>query len=143
MSTVNIKQLESSVVPVRKSAGAVGYDLVSTEEVTIEVGQHVLVGTGIAMQLPYDMECQVRPRSGLAVKHGVTVLNSPGTIDSDYRGEVKVCLINHGHKPYTVMPGYRIAQAVFAEVELPTMRVVDDIAPTDRGQGGFGHSGGC
>ena len=102
-----------------------------------------LIPTGITIELPPYMEAQVRPRSGLALKHGITVLNSPGTIDSDYRGEIGVILINHSRNPFTIRPGDRIAQLVFAEVTKVHLTKVEDISRlTGRGEGGFGSSGG-
>lgn len=101
-----------------------------------------MVETGLAIALPAGFEAQVRPRSGLAAKHGVTVLNSPGTIDADYRGEIKVILINHGAEPYTVERGARIAQMVIQPVVRASLFETDDLGETDRGEGGFGSSGG-
>jgi dUTP pyrophosphatase len=100
-----------------------------------------LIPTGISMALPPGVEAQVRPRSGLAARHGVTCLNSPGTIDSDYRGEIRVILINLGSEPFFVRRGDRIAQLVFTPVLRVSLRVVDDLDPTRRGEGGFGHTG--
>ena len=108
---------------------------------TIEPGRHVLVPCGFAVALPYGYEAQIRPRSGLAAKFGVTVLNAPGTIDCDYRGEVKVLLINHGQTPFVVEPGMRIAQMVIAAVEQIAWAEKDTLPDTERGEGGFGHTG--
>ena len=108
---------------------------------TLEPGAFALIPTGLAMALPPHHEGQVRPRSGLAAKHGVTVLNSPGTIDADYRGEVKVVLINHGTARFVVEHGMRIAQLVVAEVVQVSMAVVEALDATSRGQGGFGSTG--
>jgi dUTP pyrophosphatase len=124
------------------SDGAAGLDLAALvdSEVTIAPGARALVGTGIAVELPHRHEAQVRPRSGLAYKHGVTVLNSPGTIDEDYRGEIKVLLINHGSEPFVVRSGDRIAQLVIA----PVTRVELEegaLGDTARGAGGYGHTG--
>jgi dUTP pyrophosphatase len=125
------------------SEGAAGMDLAASldADVTIAPGQRALVSTGLAIALPRGYEAQVRPRSGLAVKHGVTVLNAPGTIDEDYRGEIKVILINHGDEPFVIKHGERIAQLVVA----PVVRVVLDEQPSldnsARGAGGFGHTG--
>lgn len=104
-------------------------------------GQRALIPTGLYLELPEGTEAQVRPRSGLAYKHGVTVLNSPGTIDADYRGEVGVLLINHGQEPFTVNDGERVAQLVVARYERVTLRAGEDLGTTERGSGGFGHSG--
>ncbi|HPN83153.1 MAG TPA: dUTP diphosphatase, partial [Spirochaetota bacterium] len=100
-----------------------------------------LVPLGFEMALPATMEAQIRPRSGLALKHGVTLANAPGTIDADYRGEVRVILVNLGTEPFTVEPGMRIAQMVFARVEHPAVLTVNELDATVRGAGGFGHSG--
>ena len=128
-------------LPTRGTAQAAGYDVRSAEEVTLEPGEIRLVGTGFAMELPAHLECQVRPRSGLALKHGITVPNSPGTIDPDYRGEVRVILQNLGPKPVRLERGERIAQLVFARFETPELVVVDMLTGTARGAGGFGSTG--
>ena len=128
-------------MPAYETAGAAGFDLRSAEDLTLAAGARALVATGIAMALPTGHEGQVRPRSGLAVKHGVTVLNSPGTVDEDYRGEVKVPLINHGPIEFTVTPGMRIAQKLIKPVPRTTWVEVDELPPTARGAGGFGHTG--
>jgi len=137
-------------LPKYQTAGAAGVDLLAAvnEPVSLEPGAYALVPTGITIAVPIGHEAQVRPRSGLAFKHGVTVLNAPGTIDSDYRGEVGVLLINHGKEPFVVNRGERIAQMVVA----PLTRVVwqsmgvastseDKLSATERGQGGFGSTG--
>lgn len=111
------------------------------DALTLEPGDVQLVPCGFAIELPHGFEAQVRPRSGLAAKHGVTVLNAPGTIDSDYRGEVKVILINHGDAPFVVTPGMRIAQMVVAAVEQVEWAPADSLADTSRADGGFGHTG--
>jgi dUTP pyrophosphatase len=125
------------------SDGAAGMDLAASldTEVTIAPGQRALVGTGLAIALPRGFEAQVRPRSGLAAKHGVTVLNAPGTIDEDYRGEIKVILINHGDEPFVVKSGERIAQMVIAPVARVTLVEADSLDGSTRGAGGFGHTG--
>ena len=107
----------------------------------IETGEFALVPCGFAIALPHGFEAQVRPRSGMAARHGVTVLNAPGTIDGDYRGEVKVILINHGREPFTVTPGMRIAQLVVAAVERVVWAPADELPETSRADGGFGHTG--
>jgi len=124
------------------SVHAAGYDLTATveEDITIHPGARALVGTGIAIALPLGHEAQVRPRSGLAYKHGVTVLNSPGTIDADYRGEVKVLLINHGQEPFVVKSGERIAQLVIARVTASRFEE-GPLDETERGAGGYGSTG--
>ncbi|MDX1582489.1 MAG: dUTP diphosphatase, partial [Thermoanaerobaculia bacterium] len=111
------------------------------EALTIEPGARVLIPTGLAIALPGGLEGQVRPRSGLALNHGITVLNSPGTIDADYRGEIKVILINHGEEPFRIERGMRIAQLVVARVEACEIEVVHELTETARGAGGFGSSG--
>ena len=130
-------------LPKYMSDGAAGMDLAASldTEVTIAPGQRALFGTGLAIALPRGFEAQVRPRSGLAAKHGVTVLNAPGTIDEDYRGEIKVILINHGDEPFVVKSGERIAQMVIAPVARVTPVEADSLDGSTRGAGGFGHTG--
>jgi dUTP pyrophosphatase len=137
---VIIEELEKGFMPERATDGSVGYDLKSRESVYIAHGTIVCVATGIKLQLPLGYEAQIRPRSGLAKKFGVTVLNSPATIDSDYRGEVSVLLINHGALDYPVAKGQCIAQMVFNKVELPII-IQDKVNETVRGEGGFGSTG--
>lgn len=122
---------------------AAGMDLRANLDapLTLEPGCRVLVPTGLHMALPKGYEAQVRPRSGLALKHGITVLNSPGTIDADYRGEVGVLLINLGHEPFVINHGERIAQMVVARHECVEWEAVDKLEDTERGAGGFGHTG--
>lgn len=130
-------------LPQRMSQWASGYDLFAavTEAVVLQPGERTLVPTGIAISMPANMEAQIRPRSGLAWKHGITVLNSPGTIDADYRGEIKVLLINHGSEPFTIENNERIAQMVFQTVPAVEFVEVDELSETVRGAGGFGHTG--
>jgi len=128
-------------LPARATAGAAGADLVAAEEATIAPGSVHAVATGIALAIPEGYEGQVRPRSGLALKHGVTVLNAPGTIDADYRGEVKVILINHGREPFRIARGDRIAQLVVAPVSASRFERVEALTDTARGTGGFGSTG--
>ena len=109
--------------------------------ISIAPGERVLIPTGLYIQLPYGYEAQIRPRSGLALKYGITVLNTPGTIDADYRGEIGVCLINHGNDTFDVHHGNRIAQIVFAKVEQAALVEVSELVNTKRGDGGFGHTG--
>ena len=126
------------------SEHAAGADLVAcleSPELTIAPGQRQLVGTGCAIELPVGYEAQVRPRSGLALKHGITVLNTPGTIDADYRGEVKVLLVNLGAEPFTLKSGERIAQMVIAPVVRARLEEVESLSSTTRGAGGYGHTG--
>lgn len=132
-------------LPAYQSEGAAGLDLLAAvpedAPVMIAPGHRALIPTGIALALPAGMEGQVRPRSGLAAKHGITVLNAPGTIDSDYRGEVQVLLINLGAEPFAVTRGMRIAQLIVAFVTLAQLREAPDLDETERGAGGFGSSG--
>jgi dUTP pyrophosphatase len=128
-------------LPAYATAGAAGLDLRSAETLTLKPGLRALVSTGLAIALPDHHEAQIRPRSGLAVKHGVTVLNSPGTIDADYRGEIKVPLINHGQEDFVITRGDRIAQMVIAPVVQVTLQEVTSLDETERGAGGFGSSG--
>lgn len=128
-------------LPTHATAGAAGADLVAAEEATIRPGAIHAVATGIALAIPQGFEGQVRPRSGLALKHGVTVLNAPGTIDADYRGEVKVILINHGPEPFRIQRGDRVAQLVVAPVAPVRFERVDVLPDTARGEGGFGSTG--
>lgn len=144
MTRVEIKRLSNGKdlpLPAYETAGAAGMDLRAAENVTLKPGARHLVATGLSIALPAGFEAQVRPRSGLAVKYGVTVLNAPGTIDCDYRGEIKVPLINHGAEDFVVARGDRVAQMVVAAVSRITWTEVDDLAPTTRGDGGFGSSG--
>jgi dUTP pyrophosphatase len=128
-------------LPAYATAGSAGLDLRAAEALTLKPGARALVATGLAMALPDGFEAQVRPRSGLAVKHGITVLNAPGTIDSDYRGEIKVPLINHGSEDFPIARGDRIAQMVIARVEQVELEDVAALDDTPRGVGGFGSSG--
>ncbi len=139
---VKIKLSNGAVVPKYQSAGAAGCDLhaLLTEPVVIQPGETALIPTGLFIEVPAGFEAQVRPRSGLAAKHSVTVLNSPGTIDSDYRGEVKVILINHGKQDFEVKNGERIAQIVFQKVEQAVF-IEGELAQSARGHSGFGSSG--
>lgn len=146
MKKVEIKQLpgnEDLSLPKRMSSGASGFDLFAAVERTIEIepGKWKLIPTGIAIAMPVGLEAQVRPRSGLALKHGITVLNTPGTIDADYRGEIGVILLNLGDKPFSVKRGERIAQMVFQEVASVELKLVESLEETERGAGGFGHTG--
>ncbi len=145
---VDVQQLphgEGLPLPAYQSASAAGLDLLAAvaEEapVTLAPGKHALVPTALAIALPTGFEAQVRPRSGLAAKHGVTVLNSPGTIDADYRGEISVLLINLGDQPFTIRRGERIAQMIVAPVVQATLRKVESLNATERGAGGFGSTG--
>ncbi|RVQ66982.1 dUTP diphosphatase [Croceicoccus ponticola] len=128
-------------LPAYASDGAAGMDVVSAEERVLNPGDRAAVATGIAMAIPEGYEVQIRPRSGLALKHGITVPNTPGTIDSDYRGELKVILINHGVEPYKIRRGDRIAQAVLSPVVQASWLEVHELDETSRGEGGFGSTG--
>lgn len=128
-------------VPAYATEGAAGMDVVSAEDLILSPGARHAVATGFAMAIPPGFEVQVRPRSGLALKHGVTCLNTPGTIDSDYRGEVKVILANLGSEPFEIKRGDRIAQLVPAPVQRAIFTPVDSLDDTERGSGGFGSTG--
>jgi len=146
VARVQIQRLPGSrdlELPVRASEQAAGVDLYAAIEapLTLEPGQRALVPTGIAVALPAGYEGQVRPRSGLAVKRGITLVNSPGTIDADYRGEIKVILINLGAEPVTFTRGDRVAQLVVQRLPNIEWEAVDELAATRRGAGGFGHTG--
>lgn len=132
---------EGLPLPTYATPDSAGVDLASTEDVRLESGARALLPTGLALALPPGFEGQVRPRSGLAVRHGLTVLNSPGTIDADYRGEIKVPLINLGEEAFQVERGMRIAQLVIAPVVQAFFEEVESLDDTDRGSGGFGSSG--
>lgn len=144
MPTIEFKRLphsEGLPVPAPATAGAAGHDVTSADEGSLAPGERRIFRTGLALAIPHGWECQVRPRSGLALKHGVTLPNSPATIDSDYRGELMIALINHGQEPFTVSRGMRIAQLVFARVEPVEWRQVGELPATERGAGGFGSTG--
>ncbi|MEO0420153.1 MAG: dUTP diphosphatase [Pseudomonadota bacterium] len=143
---VELKRLEHGAdlpLPAYATDGAAGMDVVSAEDVTIEPGARHAVATGLSMAIPQGYEIQVRPRSGLAFKHGITVPNTPGTIDSDYRGELKVLLINHGAQAFDIARGDRVAQLVLAPVVQAAWDEVDELDATARGEGGFGSTGGA
>src|SRR5438874_3862545 len=132
---------EGLPLPARATEHAAGLDVVAAEDVTLAPGQRHAVATGFAIAIPHDHEVQVRPRSGLALKHGITCLNTPGTIDSDYRGEVKVILANLGADPFEVRRGERVAQLVPAPVLRADFVEVETLSETSRGAGGFGSTG--
>jgi dUTP pyrophosphatase len=134
---------EDLPLPVKMSTGSSGFDLHAAihGEVHIEPGKWKLIKTGIAISMPNGLEAQVRPRSGLALKHGITVLNTPGTIDADYRGEIGVIVLNLGEEAFVVRRGERIAQLVFMSVPQVEIQVVEQLDDTARGSGGFGHTG--
>ncbi len=150
MSAINldIRQLphgKGLPLPAYQSTQAAGLDLLAAvphdAPLVLGPGKHAMVPTGLAIALPQGFEAQVRPRSGLAAKHGVTVLNAPGTIDADYRGEIQVILINHGAEPFAIRRGERIAQMVVAEVVQARVNAVESLPETSRGGGGFGSTG--
>ena len=130
-------------MPEYQTAQAAGVDLRANleEEITLQPLQRHLVGTGLFIELPLGYEAQIRPRSGLAAKHGITVINSPGTIDSDYRGEIKICLVNLSNDPFTIKDGERIAHMVIACHETAQFVLVTKLSETERGEGGHGHTG--
>jgi dUTP pyrophosphatase len=130
-------------LPEYESKSAAGMDIRAALEtpVTLKTGERTLIPTGLQMSIPDGFEAQIRPRSGLAIRNGITMLNSPGTIDADYRGEVKVIAINHGNEDFTVEHGDRIAQMVIAPVTQFPVKEVNDLSSTDRGEGGFGSTG--
>ena len=137
-----VKRLsEHATLPSYAHPGDAGLDLYAAVSVSLEPGESKLVGTGISIELPPNTEAQVRPRSGLALKQGITVLNSPGTIDHGYRGEVGVILINHGRRRFDVEPGMKIAQMVIAPFLSVGVAEVDELSTPSRGQGGFGSTG--
>ncbi|WP_262693224.1 dUTP diphosphatase [Kordiimonas aquimaris] len=146
--TINVKRLDHGAdlpLPKYETAQSAGMDLYAAladgEQITLGSLERAMIPTGLAMALPAGYEAQVRPRSGLAAKNGVTVLNTPGTIDADYRGEVKVILVNLSNEPFTIERGMRIAQMVIAPVTQGEWVVVDDLDETARGAGGFGSTG--
>ena len=146
MTTVALLRLphgDDLPLPAYETAGAAGLDLRAaiTAPLTLAPGERALIPTGLAMQLPEGFEGQVRPRSGLALRHGVTVLNAPGTVDSDYLGEVSVVLINHGQEPFSIQRGDRIAQFVIAPVTQAELLEVSTLDATARGAGGYGSTG--
>jgi dUTP pyrophosphatase len=143
---VEIKRLpgnEDIVLPQKMSDLASGFDLYAavSEPITIHPGERLLIPTGFAIAMPAEVEAQIRPRSGLAFKHGITTLNSPGTIDADYRGEIKVLLINHGSEAFVIQRNERISQMVFQIVPQIQLKEVIQLSETVRGTGGFGHTG--
>ncbi len=143
MIPVKIRLNPEANIPEYKSAGSAGADVFASLEspMNLAPGEIKLIPTGIAIELPEGYEAQIRPRSGLALNHGLTLLNTPGTIDSDYRGEIKIILANLGQKAFTVENGMRIAQMVFCRVYRGEFTTVDEISVTKRNDGGFGHTG--
>ena len=147
-ATIKIKRLphgQDLALPGFQTKDAAGMDLMAAipadKKLTIQPGDSILIPTGISLEIPVGFEAQVRPRSGLALKHGITVLNSPGTIDADYRGEIKVILINHGRYDFEVLRAARIAQLVIAQVPQVSFEEVSSLNSTERGSSGFGSTG--
>lgn len=145
MTRVGVKRLEANPdlpLPERATEGAAGYDVRSADpDFVLAPGERRAVGTGLVLELPPGLECQVRPRSGLALRHGVTLPNAPGTIDPDYRGELRIILLNAGRAPVEISRGERIAQLVFARFEAPEITEVAELSDSRRGEGGFGSTG--
>ena len=143
LSIMRLPHASDLPLPAYATEGSAGFDLLAAipEEMTLAPGTRLAVPCGIAIALPIGFEAQVRPRSGLALNHGITLLNAPGTIDSDYRGEIKAILINHGAAPFKIARGMKIAQVVIARHETAEMTEVDTLPDTARGAGGFGSTG--
>ncbi|PKL38593.1 MAG: dUTP diphosphatase [Spirochaetae bacterium HGW-Spirochaetae-1] len=143
MIPIKIKAQKGAKIPQYQSAGAAGADVFTflEEPVSLVPGQTSLVPTGISIELPPGYEAQIRPRSGLALKHGITLLNTPGTIDSDYRGEIKLIVTNLGREEFTITNHMRIAQMVFSSIYRGHFLEMDSLEETERNEGGFGHSG--
>ena len=144
MTKILIKKLsKTAIIPKYETQGASGVDISANinEDLTLATNKSILVPTGIAVSIPQGFEIQIRPRSGLAVKKGISVLNTPGTIDADYRGEIKVILINHGNEPFIIRNGDRIAQMVVCPIVQAKFEQVDELSDTERGSGGFGSTG--
>ena len=139
--TVKVKAAEGVTLPAYATPGSSGMDIRANEAAVITAGERGCVGTGLYLEMPEGCEAQVRPRSGLTLKHGVTVLNTPGTIDSDYRGEIRVILANFGKEDFKIEPGDRIAQMVFATVTQVELEAAAELGDTERAAGGFGSTG--
>lgn len=135
------KAKDNAIIPKYAKPNDAGVDLCSTEEYTLKPGERKLISTGLKISLPKGYEAQVRPRSGLALKNGISIVNTPGTVDADYRGEIGVIAINLGQEAFKIEPGMRIAQMIFNKVEHATFEEVKELDATERGEGGFGHSG--
>jgi dUTP pyrophosphatase len=143
MINIDIKKItDSAKLPQKMTAYSAGYDMHSSNltDILIKPGAVTMIPTGIAISLPVGYEAQIRPRSGLAIKHSIGVLNSPGTIDADYRGEIKIILFNFGKEAFTVEPGSRIAQMIISKHEIANFIETDILDETQRGSGGFGHT---
>ena len=143
MIDIAIINKSDNPLPHYQTLQSAGMDICAyvSSPVEIQPGERQLISTGLFMALPHQYEAQIRPRSGLALKYGITVLNAPGTIDSDYRGEIKVLLINHGTTPYVVNSGDRIAQMIIAQHQRTTWKLTENLDETERGTGGYGHTG--
>jgi len=138
---IQLENIPGVTMPGMATPGSAGYDICASAHVCIPAKKFAKVPTGIRLDMPHGLEAQIRPRSGLAAKYGVTVLNSPGTIDSDYRGEVCVLLINHGAEDFIIEPGMRIAQMVFARINTVSFERTENLEASQRGEGGFGSTG--
>ena len=143
MQQVKIINKSDLPLPQYQTEFSAGMDIPANLEssISLQPGERQLIPTGLFLEIPPGYEVQIRPRSGLALKHGITVLNSPGTVDADYRGEIKVLLINHGQEPFTISKGDRIAQMVLAKHEVISWEVTSNLNPSERGEGGYGSSG--
>jgi dUTP pyrophosphatase len=139
---LKIKKIkENAITPKYEHEGDAGMDFFSTEKYILKPGERVLVSTGIQMEFPHGFELQIRPRSGLALKKGISIVNTPGTIDAGYRGELGIILINHGKEDFEINPGDKIAQGVLNKIEFADVEEVSDLSESQRGEGGFGSSG--
>ena len=139
---IKIKKLnENAKIPKYAKFGDAEFDLCSVEDVVIDPGEYKLVSTGLAFEIPIGFEMQIRPRSGLAAKHGISIVNSPGTVDSGYRGDVGIIIINHGKQPFEIKKNDRIAQGVITEFQCVQLKEVESLSESARGEGGFGHTG--
>ncbi|MFN8654431.1 MAG: dUTP diphosphatase [Gemmatimonadales bacterium] len=132
---------EGMPVPALATPGSAGYDIASADQGVLAPGERRVFRTGFSLAIPIGFECQVRPRSGLALKHGITLPNAPATIDADYRGELMIALVNLGQEAFEITRGMRVAQLIFARVEQANWREVSVLPPTSRGEGGFGSTG--
>lgn len=142
MVQLKIKKLASNaIIPKYANPGDAGMDLFSVEKYSIKPGERTLVKTGISVEFPHGYEMQIRPRSGLALKKGISIVNTPGTIDAEYRGEVGIILINHGNEVFEINQGDKIAQAVLNKIEFGEIEEVTELSDTERGSGGFGSTG--
>jgi dUTP pyrophosphatase len=141
--TIKIVNTSPFPLPAYETSFSAGMDLRATtdEAILLKPLQRALIPTGLFIELPAGFEAQIRPRSGLAIKHGITILNSPGTIDSDYRGEIKIILVNLSDEPFSIRHGDRIAQMIISKHEKVEWELVEELADSDRGAGGFGHTG--